>query len=45
MVTGVCLVLEHEIIDQITAATQYSASARVFSVGAEMRGTLIDMLG
>ena len=37
--------LENEIVDQITAATQYSASARVFAVGAELRGSLIDLLG
>lgn len=37
--------LEREIVGQIMASTQYSASARVFEVGAEMRGRLIDILG
>ncbi len=36
--------LEREVVDQILAKTQYSASARVFSVGAELSGTLLDVL-
>lgn len=36
--------LAREVVGQIEASTQYSASARVFAVGAEMRGTLLDML-
>ena len=37
--------LEREIVGQMQASTQYSASARVFQVGAEMRGSLVDLLG
>ena len=37
--------LSREIVGQIQASTQYSASARVFAVGAEMRGTLLDLFG
>lgn len=36
--------LEREIVGQIEARTQYTASARVFAVGAEMRGQLLDIL-
>jgi len=36
--------LTREIVGQIQATTQYSASARVFAVGAEMRGQLLDIL-
>ncbi|HEB90369.1 MAG TPA: flagellar basal body rod protein [Deltaproteobacteria bacterium] len=36
--------LEREVVDQILARTQYTASARVFSVGAELSGTLLDIL-
>jgi len=34
--------LEREIVGQIQAKTQYSASARVFQVGAELQGILFD---
>jgi len=37
--------LEREIVGQIEASLQYSASAKVFKVGADMKGQLIDMLG
>ena len=37
--------LAREAVSQIQASTQYSASARVFQVGAEMRGTLVDLFG
>lgn len=37
--------LAREVVGQIQASTQYSASARVFAVGAEMRGTLLDLFG
>ncbi|MCP4905787.1 MAG: flagellar basal body rod protein [bacterium] len=33
------------VVGQIQASTQYSASARVFQVGAEMRGQLLDIFG
>ena len=36
--------LEREVVDQIEARTQYTASARVFQVGAELSGTLLDIL-
>jgi len=36
--------LEHEILDQIAAKTQFQASARVFAVGAELKGRLLDVL-
>ena len=35
--------LEREIIGQIQAETQYAASARVFAVDAELRGSLLDL--
>ena len=34
---------DQEIIDQIVAKNQYEASARVLSVSAEMRGSLLDL--
>ncbi|MEM9175767.1 MAG: flagellar basal body rod protein [Myxococcota bacterium] len=34
-----------EVVGQIQASVQYDASARVFAVGAEMKGSLIDLLG
>lgn len=37
--------LAREVVGQIEAGTQYSASARVFAVGAEMRGQLVDLFG
>jgi len=37
--------IAREVVGQIQASTQYSASAKVFKVGADMRGQLIDMLG
>ena len=37
--------LEREILGQMEASLQYSASAKVFKVGADMKGQLIDMLG
>jgi flagellar hook protein FlgE len=37
--------LEREILGQIQASTQYTASARVVSVAAEMRGSLLDIFG
>ncbi|MFK7896520.1 MAG: flagellar basal body rod C-terminal domain-containing protein [Myxococcota bacterium] len=37
--------LEREIIDQMQASTQYTASARVVSVASEMRGSLLDLFG
>ena len=37
--------LEREVVDQMLASVQYSASARVFQVGAETKGQLIDLLG
>jgi len=37
--------LAREVVGQIQASTQHSAGARVFAVGAEMRGTLIDLFG
>lgn len=36
--------LVRETVDQMLASTQYTASARVFAVGAEMRGQLVDLL-
>ena len=35
--------LEREIVSQIQAKTAYTASARVFAVGAEMQGALLDI--
>ncbi len=35
--------LEREIGQQIQAKTAYTASARVFAVGAEMQGALLDI--
>ena len=35
--------LAREIVGQIQAETQYAASARVFAVGAELRGSLFDL--
>jgi flagellar hook protein FlgE len=37
--------LAREVVGQMQASTQYSASARVFQVGSDMKGQLIDMLG
>lgn len=37
--------LTREVVDQIQASVQYGASARVFAVGAETRGRLVDLLG
>ena len=37
--------LAREVVGQIEASVQYTASARVFAVGAEMRGQLVDLLG
>ena len=37
--------IAREVVGQMQASTQYSASARIFQVGSEMRGQLIDMLG
>lgn len=37
--------LEREVVGQITASAQYTASARVFEVEAEMRGSLVDLFG
>lgn len=37
--------LAREVVDQKLASIQYSASAKVFQVGAEMRGQLVDILG
>ena len=37
--------LAREAVGQIQASTQYTASARVFQVGAEMRGQLVDLFG
>lgn len=37
--------LAGEIVGQQVASLQYSASARVFAVGAEMRGSLVDLFG
>ena len=34
-----------EVVGQIQASVQYDASARVFAVGAQMKGSLIDLLG
>ncbi|MCA9502758.1 MAG: flagellar basal body rod protein [Myxococcota bacterium] len=36
--------LAREVVDQKLASLQYGASARVFQVGAEMRGQLLDIL-
>lgn len=36
--------LDREIVDQITAKTQFKASARVLEAGLEMRGSLLDIL-
>lgn len=36
--------LDREIVDQITAKTQFKASARVLAAGLEMRGSLLDIL-
>jgi len=35
--------LEREIVSQIQAKTAYTASARVFEVGAELQGALLDI--
>lgn len=35
--------LASEIVGQIQASAQYSASARVFAVGSEIRGQLLDL--
>jgi flagellar hook protein FlgE len=40
---GLDLELDHEIVDQIVAKTQYKASARVIRVESEMRGSLLDI--
>lgn len=37
--------LAREVVGQMQAGVQYSASARVFQVGADMRGQLVDLLG
>ncbi len=37
--------IAREVVGQIEASVQYSASARVFQVGAEMRGSLVDLFG
>lgn len=37
--------LAREAALQIQASTQYTASARVFQAGAEMRGQLVDLFG
>ena len=37
--------LAREGVGQIQASTQYPASARVFEVGADMRGQLLDLFG
>ena len=37
--------LAREAVEQIQASAQYSASARVFEVGAELRGQLVDLFG
>ncbi|MCR9096694.1 MAG: flagellar basal body rod protein [bacterium] len=37
--------LAREVVGQMQASVQYDASARVFAVGAEMKGSLIDLLG
>ncbi len=35
--------LAREAVDQIQASVQYGTSARVFAVGADMRGRLVDL--
>ncbi|HIF95027.1 MAG TPA: flagellar basal body rod protein [Myxococcales bacterium] len=35
--------LEREIVSQITAKTAYTASVRVFEVGAKLEGALLDI--
>lgn len=37
--------IAQEVVGQTLASVQYDASAKVFKVGADMKGTLIDMLG
>ncbi|MAG31900.1 MAG: flagellar basal body rod protein [Deltaproteobacteria bacterium] len=36
--------IAREVVSQIQASSQYGASAKVFKVGAEMRGQLLDIL-
>lgn len=36
--------LAREVVGQIEAGVQYTASARVLQVGAELRGSLLDVL-
>ena len=40
--SGVDLV--REVVDQIEASTQYTASLRVLEVGRDLRGSLLDVL-
>ena len=37
--------IAREVVGQIQASVQYDASARVFAVGADMKGSLVDLLG
>lgn len=36
--------IAREVVDQIQASTQYTASLRVLEVGADLRGSLLDIL-
>lgn len=36
--------IAREVVDQIQSSTQYTASMRVLEVGADLRGSLLDIL-